>query len=165
VVQRALKWTGRRGLVRLQSALLTGAMPCLQGAAGHVRSWACQQEWLSFVVPCMPPGAQRAGHAGAGRSRVCQCGARRQERLSCSRASRRARSVWDMRAERIVRTLETGKAVTSLEVQRDGSFLATADGSEVRARARLHAPAQAARHSKMGTAVVFGEQAAPYALT
>lgn len=37
-----------------------------------------------------------------------------------------------MRTEGIVRTLETGKAVTSLEVQRDGSFLTTADGSEVR---------------------------------
>ena len=41
--------------------------------------------------------------------------------------------MWDMRAERIVRTLETGKAVTSLEVQRDGSFLTSADGSEARA--------------------------------
>ena len=39
-----------------------------------------------------------------------------------------------MRAKRIVRTLETGKAVTSLEVQRDGSYLTSADGSEVLAR-------------------------------
>ncbi len=41
--------------------------------------------------------------------------------------------MWDMRTEGIVRTLETGKVATSLEVQRDGSFLTTADGSEVRA--------------------------------
>ncbi len=42
-------------------------------------------------------------------------------------------SVWDMRTEGIVRTLETGKVATSLEVQRDGSYLTSADGSEVRA--------------------------------
>ena len=63
-----------------------------------------------------------------------------------------------MRTERIVRTLETGKAVTSLEVQRDGSFLATADGSEARARAR---PASQAEQDRDSGGV--GEQAAPYA--
>lgn len=50
---------------------------------------------------------------------------------------RRGCSVWDMRTEGIVRTLETGKVATSLEVQRDGSFLTTADGSEVRALVRM----------------------------
>ncbi len=93
---------------------------------------------------------------------MCQSGARQQERLPCLHTSRRARSVWDMRAERIVRTLETGKAVTSLEVQRDGSFLATADGSEVRARTCLRAPAQTpARHGRIGAAVALVSRLRP----
>lgn len=39
--------------------------------------------------------------------------------------------VWDLRSNSIVRTLETGKEVTSIEVGRDGKSITTADGKEV----------------------------------
>lgn len=39
--------------------------------------------------------------------------------------------VWDMRSASIVRTLETGKEVTSIEVSPDGKHITTADGKEV----------------------------------
>ena len=40
--------------------------------------------------------------------------------------------VWDIRASRPVRTLETGGVVTSIEVSEDGRHVTTADGSDVR---------------------------------
>ncbi len=40
--------------------------------------------------------------------------------------------VWDVRASRAVRTLETGGVVTSIEVSEDGRHVTTADGSDVR---------------------------------
>lgn len=41
-------------------------------------------------------------------------------------------SVWDVRAGKSVRTLETGSVVTSIEVSDDGRHVTTADGSNVR---------------------------------
>ena len=41
-------------------------------------------------------------------------------------------SVWDLRSKRIVRTLETEKVVTSIEVQHDSRFFTTADGNEAK---------------------------------
>jgi hypothetical protein len=53
------------------------------------------------------------------------------------RAVHAARSVWDMRSNTLVRTLETGAEVTSIEVAADGSTITTADGKEVRLALRL----------------------------
>ena len=41
-------------------------------------------------------------------------------------------SLWDMRTQQIVRTVETPEVVTSIEVQPDSSFVVTADGSEAK---------------------------------
>lgn len=41
-------------------------------------------------------------------------------------------SIWDVRSQQIVRTLETPKVVTSIEVQPDSSFIVTADGNEAK---------------------------------
>lgn len=39
--------------------------------------------------------------------------------------------LWDVRSEKIVRTLETKSSVTSTEVSADGRYITTADGSTV----------------------------------
>lgn len=39
--------------------------------------------------------------------------------------------MWDIRTGGLVKTLETGKEVTSIEVSRDGRHITTADGTEV----------------------------------
>ncbi len=41
--------------------------------------------------------------------------------------------VWDMREQKIVRTMETGKEVTSIEIINEGEHITTADGNEVTA--------------------------------
>lgn len=40
--------------------------------------------------------------------------------------------VWDTRTSTLVKTLQTGKEVTSIEVVQDGRYITTADGTEVR---------------------------------
>ena len=40
--------------------------------------------------------------------------------------------VWDLRTQRIVRTMETSKIVTSIEVMPDSSYVVTADGTEAK---------------------------------
>jgi serine-threonine kinase receptor-associated protein len=40
--------------------------------------------------------------------------------------------VWDMRSKAIVRTMQTDKIVTSIEVMPDSSYVVTADGTEVK---------------------------------
>ena len=62
--------------------------------------------------------------------------------------------MWDLRSNSIVRTLETGKEVTSIEVSADGRTITTADGKQVRRgctsrRRSLHA-AQRARRARRG---------------
>ena len=39
--------------------------------------------------------------------------------------------VWDMRTQKIVKTMETGKEVTSIEIIEQGQHITTADGNEV----------------------------------
>ena len=39
--------------------------------------------------------------------------------------------VWDMREQKIVRTMDTGKEVTSIEIINEGQHITTADGNEV----------------------------------
>ena len=39
--------------------------------------------------------------------------------------------VWDMRTQTIVKTMETGKEVTSIEIIEQGQHITTADGNEV----------------------------------
>lgn len=40
--------------------------------------------------------------------------------------------LWDIRSDKIVRTLETKSPVTSAEVSQDGRYITTADGSSVK---------------------------------
>lgn len=40
--------------------------------------------------------------------------------------------VWDLRTKQIVKTLETPKIVTSIEVMPDSSYIVTADGNEAK---------------------------------
>ena len=39
--------------------------------------------------------------------------------------------VWDMRTQKIVKTMDTGKEVTSIEIIEQGQHITTADGNEV----------------------------------
>lgn len=39
--------------------------------------------------------------------------------------------VWDMRMQKIVKTMDTGKEVTSIEITQQGKHITTADGNEV----------------------------------
>ena len=41
------------------------------------------------------------------------------------------RRVWDMRMQKIVKTMDTGKEVTSIEITQQGKHITTADGNEV----------------------------------
>ena len=42
------------------------------------------------------------------------------------------RRVWDMRTQKIVKTMDTGKEVTSIEIIEQGQHITTADGNEVK---------------------------------
>ena len=41
--------------------------------------------------------------------------------------------VWDMRLQKLVKTMDTGKEVTSIEIIQEGQHITTADGNEVTA--------------------------------
>lgn len=59
------------------------------------------------------------------------CCCSRADRASLCLPQRPPRSVWDVRSGGVVRSLESGGAVTSIEVTPCGRFLVTADGKQV----------------------------------
>ncbi len=50
---------------------------------------------------------------------------------SCAEPLHALCSVWDTRTSTLVKTLPTGKEVTSIEISQDGRYITTADGTEV----------------------------------
>lgn len=48
--------------------------------------------------------------------------------------------VWDMRLQKLVKTMDTGKEVTSIEIIQQGQHITTADGNEVTAHSSTSMP-------------------------